>query len=430
MASMIEERYLELHPKSALMSDKSVELFPDGVTHDGRKFSPFRVYMDHGLGPRKWDIDGNEYIDYRTGHGAMILGQAHPAIVKAVSEQVAKGTHLSASTENEVRWGTLVKELVPSAERLRFVSSGTEAMMMTFRMARSHSGKSKIVKFEGAFHGWADGPFVGAANDSPEGGIPRQVRETMIVLPYDIAAVERTLDEDDDIAAVVFQGNQVIHPSFLEQLREVTRQKGVILIFDEVVSGFRFSRGGCQGLYNVIPDLTGMAKILAGGLPGGCVAGRADIVNTVGPGRIAHPGTFNANPLSAAAGAAALDLLANEPINAMADERAQQLKNGLNELLTKMEIPGCAYGVSSIVHMRLGVPHECDKVYCEAGEQAMMTAAGNDATHLLNQATINEGIWGNPTSFILSATHTDADVDLTLEKYETALGQVRAEGKI
>ena len=107
MASMIEERYLQLHPKSALMSDRSVELFPDGVTHDGRKFSPFRVYMDHGLGPRKWDIDGNEYIDYRTGHGAMILGQAHPAIVKAVSEQVAKGTHLSASTEMEVKWGTL-----------------------------------------------------------------------------------------------------------------------------------------------------------------------------------------------------------------------------------------------------------------------------------------------------------------------------------
>ncbi len=430
MASTIEERYLQLHPKSSLMSDKSVDLFPDGVTHDGRKFSPFRVYMDHGLGPRKWDIDGNEYIDYRTGHGAMILGQAHPAIVKAVSEQVAKGTHLSASTENEVRWGTLVKELVPSAERLRFVSSGTEAMMMTFRMARSHSGKSKIVKFEGAFHGWADGPFVGAANDSPEGGIPPQVRETMIVLPYDIAAVERTLDEDDDIAAVVFQGNQVIHPSFLEQLRDVTRQKDVILIFDEVVSGFRFSRGGCQGLYNVIPDLTGMAKILAGGLPGGCVAGRADIVNTVSPGRIAHPGTFNANPLSSAAGAAALELVANEPINATADARAQQLKNGLNELLTKMEIPGCAYGVSSIVHMRLGVPHECDKVYCEAGEQAMMTAAGDDTTHLLNQATINEGIWGNPTSFILSATHSEADVNLTLEKYETALGQVRAEGKI
>ena len=310
----IDDRYLQLHPKSALMSERSTELFPDGVTHDGRKFSPFRVYMDHGLGPRKWDIDGNEYIDYRTGHGAMLLGQAHPSIVKAVSEQMAKGTHLSASTELEVKWGGLVKDLVPSAERLRFVSSGTEAMMMTFRMARSHSGKTKIVKFENAFHGWADGPFVGAANDHAEGGgIPQQVRDTIIVLPYDIAEVERTLDSDDDIAAVVFQGNQVIHPSFIEQLRDVTRQKGVILIFDEVVSGFRFSRGGCQGLYNIVPDLTGMAKILAGGLPGGSVAGRTDIIETVAPGRIAHPGTFNANPLSAAAGSTALEWSPTSP---------------------------------------------------------------------------------------------------------------------
>ena len=427
----ISERYRQLHLRSAIMSEKSEELFPDGVTHDGRKFGPFRVYMDHGLGPRKWDVDGNEYIDYRTGHGAMILGQSHPAIVKAVSEQVAKGTHLSASTELEIKWATLVKDLVPSAEKLRFVSSGSEAMMMTFRMARSYSGKSKIVRFDKAFHGWADGPFVGAANDHPDnGGIPQQVRETIVVLPYDISKVERTLDEDDDIAAVVFQGNQVIRPSFIEQLREVTRQKGVILIFDEVVSGFRFSRGGCQGLYNIVPDLSGMAKILAGGLPGGCVTGRADIIDTIAPGKIAHPGTFNANPLSAAAGVTALELVANEPINETADARAQQLKNGLNEVLTKMEIPGCAYGVSSIVHMRLGVAHECDKVYCEAGEQAMMTAAGNDVTSLLNEATINEGIWGSPTSFILSATHTETDINQTLQKYEMALRHVRAEGKI
>ena len=137
----IDERYVQMHPRSAAVFEKAVDLFPDGVTHDGRRFSPFPVYMDHGLGPRKWDIDGNEYIDYKTGHGAMILGQAHPAIAKAVSEQMAKGTHLSASTELEVKWGTLVRQLVPSAEKLRFVSSGTEAMMMTFRMARTYTGK-------------------------------------------------------------------------------------------------------------------------------------------------------------------------------------------------------------------------------------------------------------------------------------------------
>ncbi len=426
----IDERFHQLHPRSAEMSRKAEELFPDGVTHDGRKFGPFRVYMDHGLGPRKWDIDGNEYIDYRTGHGSMILGQAHPRVVKAVQEQMARGTHLSASTELEVRWGTLVKQLVPSVEKLRFVSSGTEAMMMSFRMARVFTGKTKIVKFDKAFHGWADGPFVGASGDNTNNGIPQQVRETMVVLPYDIKAVERTLKQDKDIAAVVFQGNHVIHPSFIEQLRDVTRKYGVLLIFDEVVSGFRWSRGGCQGLYNVLPDLTGMAKILAGGLPGGCVAGRAEIIDTIAPGKISHPGTFNANPLSAAAGTTALSIVASEPVNETADARAQQLKDGLNDILSRMEIPGCAYGVSSIVHMRLGLDHECDKVYCQAGEQAMMVGYGNDVTNLLSRALINEGVWGGPTSFILSYTHTEQDIDQTLERYERALQQVRAEGAI
>lgn len=426
----IDERYVQMHPRSAAVFEKAVDLFPDGVTHDGRRFSPFPVYMDHGLGPRKWDIDGNEYIDYKTGHGAMILGQAHPAIAKAVSEQMAKGTHLSASTELEVKWGTLVRQLVPSAEKLRFVSSGTEAMMMTFRMARTYTGKTKIVKFDQAFHGWADGPFVGAAADNPNNGIPQQVRETMIVLPYDITEVERVLAENDDIAAVVFQGNHVIHPSFIEQLREVTRQRDVILIFDEVVSGFRWSRGGCQGRFNVVPDLSGLAKILAGGLPGACVAGRRDLIDTMAPGKIAHPGTFNANPLSAAAGSTALEIIANQPIIETADARAQRLKDGLNDILTKMEIPGCAYGVSSIVHVRLGVDHECDREYCEAGEQAAMVGHGDKVTELVARALVNEGVWGGPTSFILSASHKEEDIDKTLETYEEALRQVRAEGLI
>ena len=427
----IDDRFHELHAKSLTISQEAETLFPDGVTHDGRKFGPFRVYMDHGLGPRKWDIDGNEYIDYRTGHGSMILGQANPAIVKAVQEQVARGTHLSASSELEVKWGNLVRELVPSAEKLRFVSSGSEAMMMAFRMARTHSGKTKIIKFENAFHGWADAPFVGAAADNPNNGIPQEVRDTMVVLPYDIEAVEKAL-EGGDVATVVFQGNQVMQPSFIQQLRDATTSHGVMLIFDEVVSGFRFSRGGCQGLYGITPDLTGMAKILAGGLNGGCVTGRADIIDTISPGKIAHPGTFNANPLSAAAGSTALEMVKNEPIGEMADARAAQLKAGINDILQRMEIPGCAYGVSSIVHMRLGLDHECDHEYCTEGEQAMMvgSGAGDDTTALLAQAVVNEGVWGGPTSFILSSTHTEADIDQTLESYERALNSVRSEGAI
>ncbi len=426
----IDERYYQLHPKSAAISKQAEDIFPDGVTHDGRKAQPFRVYMSQGLGPKKWDIDGNAYIDYRTGHGSMILGQAHPRVVQAAQEQIAKGTHLSASTEIEVKWGNLVKQLVPCAEKLRFVGTGSEAMMMTFRMARTYSGKTKIVKFDQAFHGWADGPFVAAADDNPDNGIPPQVRETMVVLPYDLQIVERTLDTDGDIAAVVFQGNQVKRPEFIAGLRDITEKKDVILIFDEVVSGFRWSRGGCQGLYGVTPDLTGLAKILAGGFPGGGVAGRAEIIDTIAADKIAHPGTFNANPVSAAAGVTALDIVANEPINEMADARAQQLKGGLNAVLRELEIPGCAYGVSSIVHLRLGVDHECDKVYCEAGEQAMMTMTSDESVDLLKRALINEGIWGGPTSLILSAAHTEQHIDTTLECYESALQAVRAEGAI
>ena len=359
----------------------------------------------------------------------MILGQANPAIVKAVSEQVAKGTHLSSSTELEVKWGDLVTQLVPSAEKLRFVSSGTEAVMMAFRMARTYSGKTKVVKFDQAFHGWADAPFVGANNDTLDNGIPQSVRETMIVLPYDIGAVEQALDDDDDIAAVIFQGNKVIHPSFMEQLRDVTRQKGVILIFDEVVSGFRWSRGGCQGLYDIVPDMSTMAKILAGGLPGGCVAGQADIIETIAPGKIAHPGTFNANPISAAAGSTALEIVKNEPIGETADARARQLKDGLNEMLTKVEIPGTAYGVSSVVNVLLGSDEECDTTF---GPDARSGAKGygKEAIDLPHRAFVYEGLWGNPVSFILSATHTEQDINTTLEKYEQALRNVRAEGAI
>ena len=425
----IEDRFYELHPRSAAKAERARELFPDGVTHDTRRFSPFPVFMDHGLGPRKWDIDGNEYIDYRTGHGAMILGQAHPAVVKAVSDQMAKGTHLSASTELEMRWGELVTELVPSAEKLRFMSSGTEAVMMAFRMARVRSGKTKIVKFNNAFHGWADGPLVGAIQDNSNNGIPQEVRDTIVVLPYDIGAVERALD-GDDIAAVIFQGDRPIHPSFLEQLRELTTRKDVILIFDEVVSGFRYSRGGCQGRFNVTPDVSTMAKILAGGLPGGCVAGRADIIDTIGEGMIAHPGTFNANPLSASAGVAALEIVAREPITETTDRLAQRLKDGLNEVLVKLEVPGCAFGVSSVVRLRLGLDHECDHEYCPEGYAAAGKGYDANVVQMLNQALLNQGTYSDSNHWALSVTHTDDLIDQSVGAFEEALRQVRAEAGI
>ena len=425
----ITERFFELHPESAALAERARKLFPDGVTHDIRRFDPFAMYMDRGAGAYKWDVDGNEYIDYCTGHGSMILGQANPRIVDAVTQAIAKGTHLSASSEMEIKWAELVTELVPSAEKVRFHSSGTEAVMMAFRMARTYTGKEKIIRFRDAFHGWADNTYVGTDTDHGDNGIPKGVRDTITQVEYDLDQVEDALKTNDDVAALIFQANVVVRPEFIVGLRELTTRYDVLFIMDEVVSGFRWSLGGAQGRYNVTPDLSTMAKILAGGLPGGAVAGRADIIDTIGKGKIAHPGTFNANPLAATAGMTALQIVRDEPILETADARAERLKAGINEVLTRMEVPGYAYGVASIVATKLGVDQSYDSEFGGTGE-ASGTPYSGEIMKVLEQGMINNGIYCHVSSFILSATHSEADVDRTVDAFETTLKQARAEGTI
>ena len=236
----IEQRYYDLHPGSAERHEKARGLFPNGVTHDARKLNPFQLYFTHAEGSAKYDVDDNKILDYFPGHGALILGHSHPDIVKAVQDQMAKGTHYSGSTDLEIEWGNWVRELIPSAEKVRFHSSGTEADMMAIRMARAYTGKSKVIKFDDHFHGWSDYLVVGGEG---LGGIPQETLNTMIVLPpNDIEIFEKTLKENDDIAAVILEptgahmGAIPILPSFLEQLREVTTRYDVVLIFDEVVT--------------------------------------------------------------------------------------------------------------------------------------------------------------------------------------------------
>lgn len=428
----IETRYAEMHPGSNELGVRANGLFPEGVTHVSRQMSPFPLYMERGSGPRKWDVDGNEYIDFKTGHGSMILGQAHPAIVDAVQEQMANGSHLSSGTRLEIDWAEAVIRLVPSVEKVRFVNSGTEALMMAFKMARVYSGKEKIVKFEGAFHGWADPAYVTDPETDRQYGIPRGTSDSVINLPaHDLDAVDRLLLSSDDVAAVVFQGNDIARPEFITGLRDVTRKYGTLLLFDEVVSGFRWSNAGCQGRFDVDPDLSAFAKILAGGLPGGCVGGRADIVDTVGAGGIRHPGTFNANPLSAAAGSTALNILESEPIVETAERQAVRFKDGINGVLRSMEIPGGAYGVSSIVMVSLGASVDTSDPYAvpDGVEQGGRPVA-SDVLDQVQLAIVNEGLWTHPASMILSATHTDDDVDEAVSRYEAGLKQVRSAGLI
>ncbi|HEY8597929.1 MAG TPA: aminotransferase class III-fold pyridoxal phosphate-dependent enzyme, partial [Thermomicrobiales bacterium] len=269
-AGQIDTLRAERMAGSAALHARARNVFPDGVTHDGRYMEPFAIYCTHAQGPRKWDVDGNEFIDYFGGHGALLLGHSHPAIVEALARQAARGTHLGASHEAEVRWGELVQELVPSARGglVKFTSSGTEATMLALRLARAHTGKEVIVKANGAFHGWHDYAtmaMVPPYNEPNSAGIPHGVQESVAhVPPGDIAALQALLDSRDDIAAVIVIADGA-GTEYLQAVRDLTTAHGVLLIFDEVVTGFRYAPGGAQEYYGVTPDLTTLAKILAGG---------------------------------------------------------------------------------------------------------------------------------------------------------------------
>ncbi|MDE0042934.1 MAG: aminotransferase class III-fold pyridoxal phosphate-dependent enzyme, partial [Candidatus Poribacteria bacterium] len=260
----ILERYAEAFQKHEKLVRQAGQIFPDGVTHDSRHADPFPIYIDRAEGSKKWGVDGKEFIDYWAGHGALLLGHGHPAIVNAVKRQMERGTHYGACHPLELEWAGLVKDLISSAERVRFVSSGTEATLMGLRLSRTFTGKNKLLKFAGHFHGWHD--FVIQDAQPPFGkavpGIPAEVLDTTVICPpNNIAAVERCLQTDSDIACIILEptgGSSGTIPTkgeFLRQLREVTHHYGVVLLFDEVVTGFRVAPGGAQGYYGVTPDL-------------------------------------------------------------------------------------------------------------------------------------------------------------------------------
>ena len=444
MPTILEE-YIAKHPGSEQRYSESTKVFPGGVTHDTRYAQPFPLFMTHGEGPLKWDVDGNEYVDYVSGHGALLLGHSHPAIAKAVSKQILRGTHLGASTDEEMRWAKAIQALVPSVEKLRFHSSGTEATLMAMRLARAYTGRNKIIKLQDHFHGWHDYAMAGSDRSSP--GIPKESWASMVIVPSgDLTAVEDALNRDKDIAALILEPTGAHYgqlpfdvPNYLEGLRELTARHDVVLIFDEVVTGFRASPGGTQVRYGITPDLTTFAKIVAGGLPGGAVGGKAEIINMIAQRgdpswdnvhRVYHPGTFNANPLSAVAGATALEMIASQPINQQADAMASRLKTGVNELFGKMEVAGHAHGIASMIHVVLA-DCDCDREICTMPHAKTTETIASAATTGMKRGLQNLGvdIMGRD-SFLVSATHSEQEIDRTLEAFQSTLTAMRAEGLV
>ena len=433
----IPERYRQLHPKAAALFERAQQVIPGGITHDIRYLRPFPIYVERAAGPRKWDVDGHEYLDYWMGHGALFLGHCHPAVVKAIQEQAARGTHLGASHELEVRWAELVRQLVPSAEMVRFTMSGTEATHLALRVTRAFTGKSKIVKFQGHFHGWHDGVAAGVHPpfEVPlSAGVPGAVLDQVLLCPpNDIKAVE-TLLQRGDIAGVIIEpaggqaGTTPTIPGYLQELRALTRRHELVLIFDEVITGFRYAPGGAQAYFNVVPDLTTLAKIVAGGLPGGAVCGRRDLMSMMAhrgdPAwdrneRVAHAGTFNANPVSAAAAIATLEICADGALQARANKAGEELRRGLTDAMKKAGVPGAVYGEVSIYHVSFeGKP----------GLAGFDRPRRGELYHLLRCALINEGVDCSLHHGWISATHGEREIVATIAAYERAFTAMAADG--
>jgi glutamate-1-semialdehyde 2,1-aminomutase len=427
------ELWSDRRATSAALYERAQRVFPSGVTHDGRYMEPYPIYVTHADGSRKWDVDGNEYVDYWSGHGALILGHNYPSVRDATVEQAKKGTHYGASHELEVEWGELVQQIVPSAQKVKFVSSGTEATLMAMRLARAFTGKDKVLKIQGHFHGWHDYATIAMAPpyDEPSSrGIPKAVRETMLAVPFrDIAALRAALDGNPDVAAVIMlaggtgAAEQRSGNEYLRQVRDLTRERGVVMILDEVVTGFRYAPGGCQEYYGVTPDLTTMAKILAGGLPGGAVAGRADILALLDPrndsqwqrfGRVSHPGTYNANPLSAAAGVACLKVVRDPAVQKQASDTADKLRAGFDDVLKRRGVNGKTGGEVSL--LAINFPDSKLK--------------GKDFTFRFRMAMQVGGVDWNGASMIVSAVHSEADVSRTVDAFDDAIELLQADGAL
>ena len=450
--SHIETEYRARTPGSAKLYEEARKAIPAGLTHDSRTLSPYPIYAERAAGPRKWDVDGNEYVDYFGGHGALLLGHAHPAVVEAVQQQVAQGTHWGSSHALEVRWAELVQRLIPCAERVRFTASGTEASHLALRLARAYTAKPKVVRFVGHFHGWHDQVTAGSMShydgSVPAGILPALVEQT-ILLPADLAAAVETLKTRDDIAAVILEGSGAswgavpLPEGFLAGLRTVTKERGVVLILDEVITGFRWSRGGAQARFGVTPDLCVLAKIVAGGLPGGAVAGREGHHGPArpaggrrrGPGEDRPPGHVQLqSALRRRGGRDAVDRRARGRVR-KAEATAAAIRTGMREILAEEGVPWGVYGDAS-AFLIFQNPNGLDidpKTFDPRryGFKELKGTRNARQSHRLRIAMLANGvdIMGAPGGLV-SAAHGADEVARTLEAFRTSVRWLKAERDI
>ncbi|MBI4337584.1 MAG: glutamate-1-semialdehyde 2,1-aminomutase [Chloroflexi bacterium] len=424
---------MKLKNSSALFA-RAQRLMPGGVNSPVRSFRGVGgqpPFITRGQGSRIWDVDGNEYVDYVCSWGPLILGHAHPDVVAAVQGTAARGTSFGAPTEGEVELASLIQAAFPSLELLRLVNSGTEACMSALRVARAFTKRSKVLKFAGCYHGHADALLVkagsgGATFSVPDSaGVPPSFAGETLVADYNrLDSVEKLLQaHPKEVAAVIVEpvaGNMGVvppGPGFLAGLRDLARQHGALLIFDEVITGFRVAYGGAQARYGVLPDLTCLGKIIGGGLPVGAYGGRREVMEMVAPlGPVYQAGTLSGNPIATAAGIATLKALQRPGTYEALEERAAVLERGLLEVARAAERPATVNRVGSMLTLFFhpGLVTTWQEV---AASDAKAYAA-------FFHAMLERGVYLAPSAFeaaFVSTAHTAADIEATLEAARASL---------
>ena len=421
--------------------DRSDELYaaargriPGGVNSPARAWTAVGgepLFIERGEGSRVWDVDGNEYIDYVCSWGPMILGHAQPEVVAAIKSAVDRGTSFGAPTEEENELAQLVVDAFPSIDTVRFVSSGTEAGMSALRLARAFTGRDKIVKFEGGYHGHADSLLVSAGSGAAAHGVPTSAGvtrstalDTLVAQYNDPFSVEAYFDaHTDEIAGIIVEpvaanmGVVPPQPGFLQGLRKVTTKHGALLIFDEVITGFRVAYGGAQALYDVTPDITCLGKIIGGGLPVGAYGGRREIMEMVSPlGPMYQAGTLSGNPVAMAAGKKTLQMLQRPGVYDGLESSGRQLALGLQQAFDQAETPLTINRVGSAMTLFFNRR--------EVTGWESVSASDKEGFARFFHHMLEEGVYLPPSpfeAFFVSTAHNDIDIQATIAAAERAL---------
>lgn len=424
------------YKKSQEAMDIAENLMPGGVNSPVRAFKSVdtpAIFMDHAEGSRIYDIDGNEYIDYVLSWGPLILGHKNKQVIDKLHEAVDKGTSFGASTLEENKLAELVIERVPSIEKVRMVSSGTEATLAALRLARGYTGRNKIVKFEGCYHGHSDSLLIKAGSgvatlglpDSP--GVPEGTAKNTITVPYnDLDAIKLAFEHyGDDIAAIIVEpvaGNMGVVPpkdGFLQGLRDITSDYGSLLIFDEVMTGFRVGYNCAQGYFGVTPDITCLGKVIGGGLPVGAFGGKKEIMDKIAPvGNIYQAGTLSGNPLAMTSGYETLSQLTPESYDYF-QELGDLLEKGLKEVFSKHNVPITVNRAGSMIGYFL---NEGPVTNFDEANKSDLELFSN-----MYREMAKEGIFIPPSQFegtFLSTAHTKEDIEKTIQAFDNALSRI------